>query len=682
MAAYPKPTGNSGTFNNQSFVNPDNQGGLTVEEGLKYFVSYPVTQSPSNITANNFTTTGFLNVAGSSQFGGDATFIGGATITGPLIFSDNVEVDGTTTLNDTLLALSTAEIDGELTVNNNIVLNENPLNPSVKTYIQFSDNTTQDTAYNDTNAVQNDQNNTFLAPFQQTFAANASTNNANAPIRLVNGVAGEYATLYLNPSIGDVTLYSNQSDGGLTLRNQTGGSFTVNPTIDNVASFINPVNSSFSIGAPSLLVNNTNATYNSTIFQGADAALNIRNNSPNQNFPNTNFISNNSSGIPTIYLSIAPSEIDAFTTLNMNNQNIILVGTMTGANGNVIFNSNISMNVGNNILMNDNDITGANIISPTQGQAVQFQDYSANIMTIASVAGINMFQNLGMNDNVISGCASINASGAGYVTTKSPPDGDNTTKIATTAWVTTNSPSPILTNYAQLTFPTSQNFTGPILFSQIPTTTVVQTATNDATSQLATIGYVNGFFFNSTISVPLSTSFISPANTSITYTCAYYSAGYLGKSTFQLTQGGRATFMFNPQLNPNTNNTNNAFLQLVTPTWTNVVTGATFDMSSLLNGASNPILLGTWNAINTIATFQFPFNPSTLAQVNQYGSSMYSQVLYYPTASTYFQTYTAKVSIWNSFDGSQNVSLYIYPPSNGIGSQIAVQILPFSFSFG
>lgn len=201
-----------------------------------------------------------------------------------------------------------------------------------------------------------------------------------------------------------------------------------------------------------------------------------------------------------------------------------------------------------------------------------------------------------------------------------------------------------------------------VLRSNIPTTSVTQTAFNDNTSQFATVGYVSSFVANSTLNVPLATNFYLQNNVSVNYSNAYYATGVLGKSTFTLSQSGRATFSFSPQPNPNPYNNNNAYLQLLSPSWTNANGGATYDMSSVLNGAPNPILLANWNSISTmgVGKYTFPFNPATLAQANQYGQNMYSIVLYYPTNTTYYQSFTAKVSIWTGFDLSQNVSLYIY----------------------
>jgi cytoskeletal protein CcmA (bactofilin family) len=259
MAAYPKPNNNTGIFNNQSFVNPDT-GGLTVDEAKKYFITFPNTQSPSTIIANNFNTTGSLNVAGDSQFGGDVTFIGGVSITGVITFEDDVEVAGTTTLDDNLLCLSTATIDGLLTA-------ETGIDISVSGGLTFPDNTTQTTAYDDTNTVQNNQNNTFLSPYIQTFQGSNSTTSSTGPLQISNITTSEYASFFIDPSpTYDLTLYTAQtgSYAGLTVRNPS-YSFSVNPTVGNVASFVNPIASTYSISGQSFGVN-TNGNNAYTIY--------------------------------------------------------------------------------------------------------------------------------------------------------------------------------------------------------------------------------------------------------------------------------------------------------------------------------------------------------------------------------------------------------------------------------
>lgn len=410
MAAYPKPTGNSGTFNNQSFNNPDNAGGLTVEEGLKYFVSYPVTQSPSNITANNFTTTGFLNVAGTSQFGGDATFIGGATITGPLSFSDNIIVEGTVTVDQALLALTTAEIDGELTVNNNIILDYDPAFPTIKTYIQFSDNTIQDTAFIEANYAQLNTANEFLTGFTQTFSGPVILNG--------NTTLGTGLNMNTN-SISGVNIVSSNS---LTL---------TSPVLPLVAG-------------------------NNTGMGQTVGLMYINNNTPYVNNPSFSFALQGASGFQSI-LNLTPD-------------------------------------------------------------------------------GSALNSSLDMTNFGITSCSSINATTGNYITTISPPDGDNTTKIATTAWVTANSASPVLTNYAQLTYPTLQTFTGSMFFSGTVNFSTVNTVNSAILSGATLQGSCRGFTqtFGSNTTELATTAFVANATPINTLG--------IGLSVYTVTDPGRCTF--------------------------------------------------------------------------------------------------------------------------------------------
>jgi hypothetical protein len=189
---------------------------------------------------------------------------------------------------------------------------------------------------------------------------------------------------------------------------------------------------------------------------------------------------------------------------------------------------------------------------------------------------------------------------------------------------------------------------------------------------------------NQNTAVPTSqtiTFSISPSY-SVTYSTAFYNTALCdsAKATFTLSTTGRATFSFSPQSpSPNTYNNNNAYCQLTTPTWSNGT--ADENMQNYFNGASNPFLLGIWNSLTILNLPTFPFYISS-TEINQYGASMYSSVLSYPTDTSYFQTYTAQVSCFLDATGGQNLALYVYPPLNGITTSLAVQILPFTFSFG
>jgi len=467
MAAYPKPNNNTGTFNNQNFVHPDT-GGLTIDEAKQYFVTFPNTQSPSTIIANNFNTTGSLNVAGDSQFGGDVEFIGGVNITGLITFENDVEVVGTTTLDDTFLALSTAEIDGELTVNNNIILNYDPAFPTVKTFIQFSDNTVQDTAFVDANYAQKNESNTFISPYIQTFQGSNATLPTTAPLQFSNVTTSEYGSLYVDPGVNnDLTIYSNQSGGGLTVRNST-NSFTINPTTTNTATFLNPIatNSSitgnnFNLSAPS------QDAYSLYINSVGGYGLVVANITPS-GF-GTLTLSNNGSILTTLTATSAGlvinTPISVTGNINMNSNSINNVSSINGISGGTLTIGTQtskqcsiaggSFTAGNSLAINSTNGSSdfiyytANNLSLNMGASDTFkiQNTGTSLMELSPTAGVNIYQNIGTNGFDISmlggdiiGCNSITDVTGQYVTTNTPPDNTIPTAIATTQYVANNAP--------------------------------------------------------------------------------------------------------------------------------------------------------------------------------------------------------------------------------------------------
>jgi hypothetical protein len=131
---------------------------------------------------------------------------------------------------------------------------------SSSNYIQFGDNTKMTTApsADDPNTVYNDVSNIFTSPTIQTFQGSNTTTTTTAPLQFSNVTSSEFGTIYVDPSPNnDLTIYSNQStNAGLTVRNPS-YSFTVNPTVGNVASFINPISSTYAISGQSFGVNTT-----------------------------------------------------------------------------------------------------------------------------------------------------------------------------------------------------------------------------------------------------------------------------------------------------------------------------------------------------------------------------------------------------------------------------------------
>jgi hypothetical protein len=183
MAEYPIPTNSTNTFNNSSFNNSDNNGGLTVEEGLKYFVAFPNTQTPSTIVADNLETTGNLDIGGDSQFGGDVNFVGGATI------------------------------DGILTFNNNVTMGQNLIMDGVynTNYLEFPDGTKQYTAVAGSDIL--NTNNTFAGvntffPPTQTFGSTLNQGLTFTNNQYINGSGDTDIIAYIPDSTTGLCIFA------------------------------------------------------------------------------------------------------------------------------------------------------------------------------------------------------------------------------------------------------------------------------------------------------------------------------------------------------------------------------------------------------------------------------------------------------------------------------------------
>ena len=250
MSVQPPPSNTSGNYNPTDWTN----GNQFVDEAYisENFLSYPSAQGQETLADTIIS--GTLTAQSPATFSDLATFNNGIDIstTAGVKFSD-----------DTVQTTAFIEANyAQLNTDNTFLA---PYVQKFASGITFGDDTTQTTAFIEANYAQLNTDNTFLAPYQNTFAGNASTGNANAPIKLTNGVAGEYATLYLNPSVGeDITLYTNQTtNGGLTVRNPT-NSYTINPATingtNNWANFLNPINSSLGINAGYVNINGTSSS--------------------------------------------------------------------------------------------------------------------------------------------------------------------------------------------------------------------------------------------------------------------------------------------------------------------------------------------------------------------------------------------------------------------------------------
>ena len=239
---YPSFSGNN--YNPATFPSASSSG-LSYQSALGLFVSFPQAQGKITLLETNIT--GNLRTSNNIFLDNSGNYIqfpdGTKQTTAPSADDPNTVYDD---VSNNFSKLNT--FNGNIAIGG--VLNTN--------YLQFPDGSRQYTApADDINTVYNDVSNTFLSPTIQKFQGSNATEPLTAPLQFTNVSTGEFGSLYVDPSINnDLTLYSNQSGGGLTIRNST-NSFTINPTTTNTASFLNPIVSNDSITGQSLGVETT-----------------------------------------------------------------------------------------------------------------------------------------------------------------------------------------------------------------------------------------------------------------------------------------------------------------------------------------------------------------------------------------------------------------------------------------
>lgn len=323
--------------------------------------------------------------------------------------------------------LSDVIVNGDLIIsdtNNQFVSNidlsmkANILLDSSTNYIQFGDGTRQTTAPSpdDINTVYNDISNTFTSPTIQTFQGSNNSTTISAPLQFSNIDTGEFGGLFVDPNPNtDLTLYSNQNIGGLTVSNINGYSFTVNPTIGNVANFKNPISSDFDISGASLNVNNT------VIFANSESTA-ISNTSLESTNPNIYFALNDPSNNQVAPLQIYYNSIQYNANLNMNNNPIYNISSLQIGTGTNTYTQLIQ---GGSTFGINNLYPSS--LSPQISIAVKNLSETLQGLTVTS-SGVNLNTQLNMaNYNIIN-----LGSGSTAVTQSSST---NNSTIATTAFV-------------------------------------------------------------------------------------------------------------------------------------------------------------------------------------------------------------------------------------------------------
>lgn len=493
MAAYPIPNPQYGIYNQNNFSpQTTGQSSLTIDEGKKYFLTFPNAQTTQTEFLNN------IGVGGSATFEGPVTFNDIVEINEDITLTKDVIVDGTVTIGSNLLCESTATVTDTLTCENGIDIS------TVGTGLTFPDNTTQTTAFIEANYAQLNTDNTFLAPYKQIFQQNSSTVPSTSPIQINNITNSDNIAFYIDPSAGnDLTLYSSQATGGLTVRTPS-ASFTLNPVTVSPgivgAQSLNPIdmngNGLFGLvnvyadgasttfcdsgTAPMLqLTNGGHTSYenlnmnNSTIYGassvssplflvgangqiGNSATLNpqimtIRNTAPNNTTPQIYFQMNDNTGTTISPMQILWNSVNLSTNIDMTTNTIkncsalngvsggtLLLGTQQSvyvsiSGGSLTAGNSLGINSANgNFIFNYYTANNLSLNMPGTAQTFYIQNSNGNIMTFSETE-IDANKNLNMNNFSL-----LNAGQNSTAYTQ--PDGTNNTTIATTAFVANNSP--------------------------------------------------------------------------------------------------------------------------------------------------------------------------------------------------------------------------------------------------
>lgn len=384
----PDPPNFPGINYNPSFwSNSASTTGLTYNQALKNFLSFPVAQGTETLQNTNVN--------------------GTLTIINPLTSSETYSqyIDNDTSFD---MTLSTAQTAGGLTI-------RTPANSFTMQPKTFNINLTTP------------------APVTGLQMLNP-INMAN--FNIVN--MGQYSTAYtqaLNTHEDYVATCNYVNDMIVN-----GGGILDNP---NDWTATNTFESYVNIGTV------TPSNYYSQLSQLANGALNINNQTPSANFPNTNFKCNNGSNVMTTYFSVSPQELDSFTTLNMNTQVINNCSTLNGSSGGTLLLGTQqasyitiaggSLTAGSSLGINSTNGTCVfnyyfpnNLSLNMSGTAQTFfiQNANGSIMSFSETE-IDANKNLNMNNLSI---LNIGQNSTAYTQSQ----GTSNTSVATTQFVTQN----------------------------------------------------------------------------------------------------------------------------------------------------------------------------------------------------------------------------------------------------
>lgn len=391
--------------------------------------------------------------------------------------------------NETMASVIVADT---LTASKNIIMNgATGVNGN---YIQFPDLTKQYTATDVTDFASLNSSNIFLSelspnqPYQQTITGNSLSSNTNAPLVIKNVDTNEYVGLYIDPApTFDATLYSNQTNGGLTLRNVEGYSFTMTPSLpNNTALFSNPI----SCGTFPLTAGNITGTQltlsssgNTTTLTPTIAGLSI-----DDPLILTGGLTL-TSGADTTILSTQS------TGLNISDP-ILVSGSITlssGGNTSVLSTSATGLNIADPIV-STGQITGNNlVVAPTGNDS--YSIYSNSVggygLVLANITGNNGTLTLSNNSTTLTTLTStttgLSVNDNITVPTQTYPL-TSSDQVATISYVNTAISSQ---GGGDASLTATQTFSGVNTFSNTVQTSALQTFPQLSTNQFATYAYVN-----------------------------------------------------------------------------------------------------------------------------------------------------------------------------------------------
>jgi len=488
MSVVPPPYDGSAGFNPDNWA-PDAGTGAVDEQYLAAnYLQFPIAQGSE--TFGDVTISGTLTA-------NDATFADVVNLNSDTIAAGNFTINNNTGATNSVLIQPPSTFNGSATFNNGIIISTGDLtfaddtvqstafieanyaqlntdNTFLSPYIQkfasgvtFGDDTTQTTAFIEANYAQLNTDNIFLAPYQNTFQQNNSTTATTAPIKITNTANSDNASFYIDPAPSvDLTIYSAQSSGGLTVRNPT-ASFTLNPVTITTgvvgARSLNPIDMD---GNALYGLNNVYADTSTTTFvDSANSPMLQLTNGGHTSYENINMNTNDISNVNIVSFGGNNCSVSNQSDFNpnilaiannaLNNTSPQIYFQMHDNNDGVVSPMQITWNA-TNIWGSIGGIYSQVFSVTGSGVSIGAVPLRVNNIQANGTSSIGFNANINMNSFDVTNCG-------GNSTGTTQPVGDNSTKLATTAFVIANQPS--TSNFAQLITSTPQTFTGQINFS-------------------------------------------------------------------------------------------------------------------------------------------------------------------------------------------------------------------------